>query len=219
MIIKICGLTRPEDAALAVKEGADFVGMITGVPESPRNNPPERLGELLKAAQGSTAALLTRNMPLAELSRILGNHAFGCAHLCGNEDRAYREKLRKAFPGLKIWQTVGVPADNPNDKAWISALRKTMEDKTVDQAVLDSSRKGLSGGVGIPFPHREAAAAMGELCRKIVLAGGISPENAEKAIAAIRPRGVDASSGIESRPGVKDPDRMRRLIKIVKNPA
>ena len=85
--------------------------------------------------------------------------------------------------------------------------------------VLDSSRGGKTGGVGKTFPLKQVVEHLGEDLGGAILAGGLNPDNLTEVLQSCRPMGVDVSGGVESQPGMKDPERVRRFIEIAKQPS
>ncbi|MBF0244595.1 MAG: phosphoribosylanthranilate isomerase [Planctomycetes bacterium] len=212
MFVKICGLTRPQDARFAIERGASVIGMVTRVPESPRNNNLENLKKIAAEVDCCRVALLYRNSTPEEIISDLRCLRPGIIHLCGNENTGFREILRRFCPKVSIWQSLGYPLDQEPGEEWDLRLRELLSDLTVDQAVIDCSLGGKTGGTGNPLPFSSLAGRLGSRAERVVLAGGISPENICELVAHISPLGIDASSGVESAPGIKDPARMGELI-------
>jgi len=195
--IKICGLTRLEDAELAVSLGADAVGFVFWRP-SPRVVDRDRARAIARALPPLTARVgVFVNMPADDLARIVEEVGLDAVQLHGDEAVESYEPLRR--PLIK---SVALS----NDAAVIAAraLPATVT-PLVDAA--DAQRRGGTGRTA----DWGRAAELGRQ-RPIILAGGLTPENVVEAIRHVRPWAVDVSSGVEASPGVKDADRLRRFF-------
>ena len=208
--VKICGITREEDLAVAVAAGADAVGFLVGVPSSPRNLTLERAERLLKQVPvfvdsvvvtvpdgiDSLVKIYDRLRPTA--IQIHGEKTFGASVI--------REKIRD----VHLIKTVYVKTGN--------VTAAVIEDsKAFDAILLDSFTKGQYGGTGVAHDW--------ELSRQIkqtieptplILAGGLKPENVKEAILTVQPYAVDVASGVELRPAVKDPKKVLAFIENAK---
>jgi phosphoribosylanthranilate isomerase len=198
-VVKVCGLTRREDAAWALACGADWLGFIVNG-DSPRRIEPERAAELIEAAGGG--------VPVAVMVGVTPVQALDLARRA----RAERVQLHRVPPAT--W-----PADFP--LACTFAVGVTAEGRLVGDEpaprhllLLDTSHTDLAGGTGRVWPWASARALATR--RDVMLAGGLSGENVADAIRALRPFGVDASSKLESSPGEKDPDRVRRYVEAAR---
>ncbi len=211
--IKFCGLTRPEDAATAVALQAAYVGVIFA--GGPRHLSASRAAEVLAvvppgsakrvgvlAAQSSSEAL--------ELAAIAG---LDVLQLTYGAERERRIGLRGRFRG-ELWAVShvdaarGVPVDE--------VLR--WYDDGIDAVVLDAAVAGQLGGTGVRLDWPAVADAVSRLRARgrVVLAGGLRPENVADALRAVGVDVVDVSSGVESAPGIKNPDRMRAFADAVR---
>jgi phosphoribosylanthranilate isomerase len=170
--VKICGITSPELARVAVEAGADAIGMVIDVPHSPRSDPDPALAE-----------------------RWSGTWF----QLHGDED----ETLVGRFAGSKH-VIKGFRFDPDQVKRWNDCPH-------VEILLID----GSAGGRGEAFRHEELTALMPQISKPVVLAGGLTPHNVASAIRVVRPFAVDVSSGVESSPGVKDPQLVREFCAAV----
>jgi phosphoribosylanthranilate isomerase len=194
MIVKICGLTRPEDAAFAVAAGADWIG-VNLWPGSKRHVTPARAREVAAAAAGATRVAVFVNAARADIEAAL------------------------AFVDLVQLHGDETPAEcAPFAGRLVRALRApdaaTMDAFPTDLILLDAPSPGY-GGSGRTFDWSIAAAAVAR-GKRILLAGGLDPGNVAAAVRAVRPFGVDVASGVEAAPGIKDPDKVRRFIDAAK---
>ena len=209
MIVKVCGLTRVEDALWAEKCGADVLGFIYGVAQSPRNNSLDQMAQLVLAHRGAQQAVLMRNPTLQNISDILSVVKPQIFHLCGQEDSHLRDAIKHRAPDVQLWQTIGVPIDQPKSEHWKYQLDECWSDSALTRVVLDSAKSGLSGGTGCVFPHLAVANHLGPDCKKVLIAGGINPDNIEAILKIASWAGVDVSSGLEHQKGEKDADKVK----------
>ena len=205
--IKLCGMTRPEDAALASALGADAIGMIFYA-KSPRN-------VSLKAAR--------------EISRAV-NPLCSVVAVVVNPSRQYMDELLKAVP-IHIIQFHGdesVEFCMSFDKPFFKAVRmkegldlqqKRIEYAAASALLLDTYDKDSVGGTGRAFDWSVLGGTEQQKVDQadIILAGGLSPDNIEQAIAQTGVYNLDVNSGVESAPGVKDHDKMRTIMQIKSN--
>lgn len=219
-LLKLCGITRPEDAALAVELGADLLG-LNFHPPSPRYLDPwrdaGRLAEIVSAAAGR--ALLVGvfvNRPAAEIDETAEAARLDLIQLHGDEPpevaarfgaRALRVFRRAAFEVREMASEIArYPA------AWGFLFDTPPRPR----------RPGSPdpfGGTGESWDHGAVRSLVEAALvdRPVLVAGGIGPTTARAALAASGARGIDVCSGVESAPGIKDPDRMRRLFEEVRH--
>ncbi len=197
MILKICGITREEDVRLAAQAGADYVGAIL-VETSPRCVSTERATAIFAAARPAKGVLVTRDMPLEQLLRILDEVRPYAVQLHGRESAEYASAIPAS---VHVW------------KAFNLNLPITMEEMASFPAELIVADSG--GGTGRPCDWTRAAKLA--TLHPILLAGGLSVNNLREAVAAVRPTGVDVSGGVESSPGIKDPAALSALGNLVQN--
>jgi phosphoribosylanthranilate isomerase len=210
--IKFCGVTREQDAELAVSLGAWAVGMIMW-PHSPRAVPLDR-------AAGLAASLKRRaeivgvfvNPTLDELAASADAVGLTMLQLHGDEGPAFcHEAARRT--GCKVIKAMRVRSG-----ADIQALAAYH----TDFHLLDTYKAGVPGGTGETFAwdlaatHRRIAPPRGKGQRvPLILSGGLTPENVAEAIAIVKPFAVDVASGVESAPGYKDAAKMRAFAEAV----
>ena len=199
--VKICGLTRERDVAMACAAGADALGLVFYAP-SPRAVTPAQAAQLLKAVAPFTVSVglfvdpspqeveeTLRRAPV----QMLQFHGEEPEALCRAWDRPYIKAVRMA-PGLDL---DAVLAAYPSASGFL----------------LDAFEEGMPGGTGKRFSwDRVPAAAPAPL----VLAGGLTPENVSCAIATAAPYGVDVSGGVERAKGIKDEGKVRAFIRAAK---
>jgi phosphoribosylanthranilate isomerase len=193
--VKVCGMTRAEDIEAAEAAGADAIGLVL-VPESPRAVTVDQAAELA-AGVTTQAVLVTKDLlpeDLVAAALVVGVEAvqlYG-AHAAEAADMA-------AEVGLFVLRPVEVDFD-------LSTIPES-------HVPLFDNRSGpLEGGSGQSFDHR----LLPRLDRRFVLAGGLGPDNVREAIRATGAWGVDASSRLEARPGVKDHGLVARFVREAK---
>lgn len=201
--VKICGLTRPEDAELADASGAAYLGVIFA--GGPRQRPVAQARATLAGRRARKAGVFAEQEP-GQIADIAAEVGLDVVQLHGVAD-VERVQAVRAATGLEVWAVLrtadGVLPENAEDIA-----------EEADALVVDALVPGQLGGTGVAVPWivlGESLDAM-ERGHRVVLAGGLTPENVEEAIDYVSPMIVDVSSGVESSPGIKDHARVRAFI-------
>ena len=200
MKVKVCGMTRYEDARLALDLGAWAIGLVFH-PPSPRAIAIEEAAELVARLPPDTLSVgVFVDEPLDRVNRAVERIGLKAVQLHGAETPEYAAAV-KVDRVIKAFR-----------------VRTGFDDARIDDypeclILLDAHVEGLPGGTGRPFEWDIARKAWERA--PIILAGGLNPENVEDAIRTVRPMAVDVSSGVEARPGEKDPERMRRFFEAV----
>ena len=198
MLVKICGITRAEDADAAVAAGAGAIGFVFW-PESPRFIDPYRARAITsRLPPFVTAVGVFVNQPVEHVSSVASLVRLGAVQLHGDEPPEYATRI--AAPVIKA---VPVGAGDDPLAAWPPAV----------MCLLDVHDPVTRGGTGRTIDW--AAAARIAAARRILLAGGLTPDNVAEAVALVRPFGIDVSSGVEQAPGVKDHQRLRALFEAI----
>lgn len=198
MLIKICGLTRAADAALAIAAGADLVGFVFA-PGSPRTLDPARAG-WVRDLRGAERVGVFRDQPLDEVLAIREALALDRVQLHGDEPDDWLEAI-----GPGAIRRLPVPGRVDWGRAAALAARGVLP-------LLDPG-----GGDGRAFEWRLLAGRPADLA--YALAGGLAAATVGAAIAAGRPALVDVASGVEAAPGVKDPAAVRAFVAAARNAA
>ena len=208
---KICGLTELEDARLAVDCGADALGFVFA--PSPRRISPERAAEIIAGLPASvvTVGLFVNEEP-ETVRRVVAVSGVSAVQLHGDEPPAAVAELARCGrlrrgdfgPVIKALRVAG--ADS------LDAIESYPE---ASAFLLDAYCHDRPGGTGQRFDWALARQAVAR-GRPIILAGGLDPDNVARAIAEVRPFAVDVSSGVEASPGRKDPEKLRRFLRVVK---
>lgn len=199
--IKICGITNVDDALCAAACGADAIGFIFH-PASPRCVTPERVKAIIAALPAKLVKVgVFVNRDAEEVARISGECGLDLIQLHGDESPEYCRQ----FPAERL-----IKAVSPRTQAELQAL----DAYEVRAFLADFREPDRYGGTGKQADWN-LAAALGRK-RPLILAGGLTEENIAEAIAAVSPQAVDINSGIERAPGIKDHDRMRRIVAIIR---
>lgn len=198
--VKICGITNPQDAAMAVEAGADALGFIF-VRGTPRYIRPEEAREVI----GGLPPLVTAvgvfvDQPLEEVLLAAATCNLGAVQLQGSEPEAFSRRIP-----VKVIKAFRVRAPHEVDG---------MAGYPADAYLLDAYVEGRPGGTGTPFPWAWALRAKEH--GRIILSGGLTPATVEAAVRQVRPFGVDVSTGVEQRPGTKDPEKVRAFVAAVR---
>jgi phosphoribosylanthranilate isomerase len=202
VIIKICGITRAEDAALAVALGASALGFVFW-PGSPRAIDPHRARAIAASLPPFVTAVgVFVNQPAGFINSVSNLVGLGVVQLHGDEDPAYAAAVKR--PVLKA---VNLPADSAAIDRW---SERTM-------LLVDAHDPVRRGGTGTTADWGLAAPLARQ--RPIMLAGGLTPDNVADAIAWVQPFGIDVSSGVEQAPGIKDRHRMMALFEQLRDTA
>lgn len=211
-LLKICGLRQPQQAAAIAALGVDAIGVIA-VSSSPRWLPPERRAALFAAAEAANpqcrGVLVVADPAEAELDALQAGRGHRVVQLHGAETPAHCQTLRVQLPGLELWKALRIRS--AADLAQVAAYAGV-----VDAVLLDAWVPGALGGTGHRIPLewlRGFAPAL-----PWWLAGGIAADTAAAALAQLQPTGLDASSALEVSPGIKDLQRVRELVAVVRAP-
>ncbi len=204
--VKICGLTNLADAQAAVAAGADLLGFIC-YPKSPRYVTTEQIGAILAGLAPGPKAWRSVGVfvdaPLATVCEVLDRTGLDLAQLHGGEPPALLEQLEGR--GFKALRPASL-AEAEADAEWYTGLGPA----DGPDLLIDAYHPIVYGGTGLRADWLIAAAIARS--HRLLLAGGLTSANVTAAVAAVRPWGVDASSGVETRPGQKDHDAVAAFI-------
>jgi len=197
--VKICGMTRAEDAQAAVRLGATALGFVFW-PQSPRWISAAAAGAIIRGLPTGVATVgVFVNQTAEEIRATVAEAGLTSVQLHGDEPPAMAAR-------------VGRPVIKATSLATAEAVMAAWPEDVV--LLLDAHDPVRRGGTGrtIDWPAAAAVAAK----RRVVLAGGLTPDSVAAAIAAVRPYGVDVSSGVEQAAGVKDEGKMQRFLEQVR---
>ena len=200
--VKICGLTNREDAETAIALGADALGFNFFAASKRHITLDENAAWIAALPPFVTRVAVLVNAPLSEAVRVALHPAIHLVQLHGDEDAAYCQQL--AALGRPFIKALRLRAESDIAKA---------ADFHTENILIDAHVEGEYGGTGaaIALPlAREIVARHPQL--RIILAGGLFPENVAEAARAVRPFAVDVASGVESTPRKKDPAKMSAFL-------
>ena len=199
MKVKICGLTRVEDAVFAADCGADFLGMIF-VRDSPRCIDVERATEIADAVRGRAKLVgVFRDAPTENVREMAGQIGLDFVQLHGSESDD--DIVAIGVPAIKAINLCGPDIlVGPDRNVWPTHAEWLLFDS--------------GGGTGRRFDWSLLASY--DRSKPFLLAGGITPDNVAAAISFVRPDGIDLASGVESAPGIKDHAKIEKLFERVR---
>lgn len=197
--VKICGITTVEQGIEIAEMGADAIGFILHQ-KSPRYIPPQEISIIIASLPPFTKCVgVFVNEPLESLLEIMHATGLDIAQLSGDESEAYTRQLTS------------------KNIQWLQAFRireaadiKQVEHYSARYLLLDAWSEDAYGGTGQTFDWKLLDGIRDHT--RIILAGGINPDNIEDVIRDVRPFAVDVSSGVEISPGIKDLNRVKQLL-------
>jgi phosphoribosylanthranilate isomerase len=199
--VKICGITRPEDGVAAAALGVDAIGLVFYA-NSPRCVNSDMARTVCAALPGFvTVVALFLNPDAAQVNQVLAEVPVDLIQFHGAETADFCRRFNR--PYIKALGMAG--------QTDLAAKAAPYQDAR--GLLLDSHALGEAGGTGQAFDWHNIPR---EFRHRIILAGGLKPDNIAAAIQQVRPYAVDLSSGVESAPGIKDVARMTRLMNEVK---
>jgi phosphoribosylanthranilate isomerase len=198
--VKICGITRVDDALLAQELGAAALGFVFW-PGSPRYVDTGRARAIVEQLRPSLVPVgVFVDQPVEDVRRTVRNVGLGAVQLHGGEDPNEFDSV--GAPLIKA-----VPVGSAFDSAPVLAMPRGVT------VLLDAHDPVKKGGTGRTIDW--TAAAVIARVRPIILSGGLHAGNVREAVAAVRPRMIDVSSGVETTPGIKDPGKLRALFRAL----
>lgn len=213
--VKICGITSIEDARGAVEAGADALGFIF-VEKTPRYVEPRAAAAIIaQLPPFVTAVGIFWDHPPAHVKAVAAEARLGALQFHGDEKpedlAAYDLPVIKTIKLPPASTIEGLPEFRVSEGFQVLSFSKVAAAVLLDTAVRWSegeARESLewrhAARIVVTHGHRPRP--------KVILSGGLTPENVAQAIAIVKPYGVDVNSGVEARPGVKDPDKVRRFL-------
>jgi phosphoribosylanthranilate isomerase len=195
MVLKICGITRLTDALHAAGQGATALGFVFWE-KSPRYIAPERAREIIAALPSAVTTVgVFVNASIERVQKVAATSGVAVVQLHGDEPPEYGDGLDyPIFRSMTLNDALGVI------DAWPIGT----------PLLLDAADRERRGGTGVIVDWSRAAALARR--RRVILAGGLTPENVGDAIETVNPYGVDVSSGVEEAPGVKDLAKVTRFL-------
>jgi phosphoribosylanthranilate isomerase len=184
-MVKVCGITRREDAEAAVAAGAAAIGFVF-YPRSPRYVSPETAVELGRGLDAWRVGVFVDELP-ASIEAVVRAAQLDIAQIYGGN----LPQVPRVWRALRVGQTS-------------RSARDLQIPPEVEAILLDGPANGVT------FDWNQARG----FSQKLILAGGLNASNVAEAIRIAKPWGVDASSGLESAPGIKDPEKVRQFVKV-----
>lgn len=205
--VKVCGLMRHEDAAVAAQAGARWLGVILA-PGYRRSVTADDARVILRSFQARRVGVFVDADELI-LRSVAEAAEVDVLQLHGDEPPELAARMRAA--GWEVWKAVRA-RDADDFSAAVARYAGS-----VDALLVDGYSPDSRGGAGVRFDWEAVAARRGELPdeMRLIAAGGLRPENVADAVRILRPHAVDVSSGVEAAPGRKDPQAVREFVRAV----
>lgn len=218
--VKICGTTSIHDACLAAEAGADYSGVLVDVNSSERSLTTSKAVEIASKSPIPTVLLLY-NRTTSDIQEAVSKIDPFAVQLLGQETPQQVEELKRVV-NCQLWKSVYLPAGSPENvdmslvRSQMQAYREAGADFLLFDTVDTSIEPPRYGGTGKTCDWHVAAELIDESPLPVFFAGGIRPENVKAAIETIKPHGIDLCSGVEGEKGVKDKQKLERLMGQVK---
>ena len=204
MKIKICGITNSNDALACSAAGVDMIG-LNFYEQSPRYIRPVQARTIARTLPSNTQAVgIFVDTPVEEIRRVARDVGLRMVQLHGFESPEICAGLARDFEIIKALRI-----DGGFDAQRASAY-------PMCTILLDTYDEQMAGGTG-NVGDWELARTTKKFASRLILAGGLNPENVARAIEMVNPDGVDVCSSVESAPGVKDPERIQQFVAAARN--
>lgn len=199
-LIKICGITSIADAIDCVNLGVNMLGFVFA--DSPRRADVDTVKHIIRIVGGDAKTVGVFTEESDEVISIMNHCELDYAQLHGGQSEEFAQKLgeRRVIRAVRI------------KNEW--SLENLAQFKHASYYLLDTYRPGMPGGTGETFDWELAVRAK-EFGKPVIVSGGLNPENAARAIDLVQPYAVDAASGVEKQPGVKDIIKVKELVENV----
>lgn len=221
-LTKICGITSIDDALMVSSAGADYLGVLVNVPQSPRSVNQITAAEIVTDSNLPVIILKYNHDSELVLDDIKTVQPAG-VQLAGNENEDYIIQLREKIT-CELWKSIHISTSDSssiNSDELIETIQ-SYHKRGADKIILDSAvrKEGTvhQGGTGQCFDWslaKKVKEHLPDVC--LFLAGGINPDNITDALLQVSPDGIDLSSGVEAAVGKKSPELVKRLITNIKN--
>lgn len=214
VLVKVCGLTRLDEAVACAGAGADWIG-LNFHPDSPRHVTPAVAAEIARSLPASARPVgLFVDRPAAEVLEVAHRVGLTAVQLHGHEPPEAVVALAAA--GLEVIRAYRLADAGSVDAMRADLLRAEQLGGPPFAVLVDAHVPGLAGGTGRAIDP--ALLAMLPPLPRLILAGGLTPENVAERVGQVRPWMVDTASGVESAPGRKDPARVAAFVRAARNP-
>ena len=217
MWIKICANTNLYDAQLAAEMGADAVGFVFA--PSKRQVTATQVANITPHLPSTVERVgVFHTQDANEIASIAKEAGLTAIQLHGGSNPVLAEELQRRFEGrLGLIQTIHwqLDADGSSAATVSRQLAQLNADGVIDRVLIDSKVGQATGGTGITFNWDEARSVLAQSAGrlKLIVAGGLRPENVGEAIHGLNPWGVDVASGVEADPGRKDPEKLAAFLR------
>ena len=205
--VKVCGITNPEDALMAVNYGADAIGIVN-VKVTPRFVDLKKAREIFDSLPVFVSKVIVAMPETIEEALEIEKTKADYIQLHGDESLDFIREL-KENTNLGIIKKISVDGNSLENSERYSEI--------VDAILLDTKVKGISGGTGRVHDWDISRKVVESVRKPVILAGGLNPRNVKSAIEEVKPYAVDTSSGVESKPGKKDKKKVEQFIMTAKN--
>ena len=207
--VKICCIRSVAEAALAIRNGADAVGLVSAMPSGPGVIAEAAIAEIVATVPPGVATfLLTSRRDAESIIAQQRRCRVNTLQLCDSVEPGCHARLRTSLPGISLVQVIHVTGPESVDEAVSVA-------GNVDALLLDSGNQKLAikelGGTGRTHDWRISRQIVESVRRPVFLAGGLTPDNVADAIQEVRPYAVDVCSGLRTN-GNLDDDKVRRFF-------
>jgi len=220
MWIKICANTNLDDAQLAAELGADAVGFVFA--PSPRRVTAAEVARITPhLPEGLECVGVFPALEAQQIAGIAQECGLDTVQLHGGVNLELVRQLDEIFNGqVKLIQTVHWQVDGGAGSAAVVAeqLRQIDADGIAARVLIDAKVGPDLGGTGVSFDWNAARATLADTGLKLIVAGGLRPDNVADAIRRLNPWGVDVASGVEQSPGRKSPEKLAAFIRAARNP-
>lgn len=207
--VKMCGLTSARDAEMVCNKGADFVGVIVKVNvPTPREISPEKAREILKnVSRHVHEVVVTMAESIEEVRDLEEEIEPDYFQIHSDLSQSQLQEIGEEIEG-KIIGVISIPRNTESTEEIVTRARRI--GNAADLLLLDT--EGPGGGTGKVHDWDTSLEIKNSLSTPLILAGGLTPSNVDKAIREVDPYAVDVASGVESEPGKKDPQLVGKFF-------
>jgi len=216
MRVKVCGIKREEDVTVCIRAGVDALGFVVEYPvQVPWNIGREAAKRLIqKIPPYVSSVLVTSGRGVEGAVGLAWEVMPDVLQLHGEEGEGETKEIVGIMRrlGVKVVKAISVDVTHDMDADGLVSRALSFQECGVDALLLDSRTEKMPAGTGVPI-SLEAAKRVKEALRvPMILAGGLNPQNVVEAARRVEPYAVDVLSGVESDPGIKDPEKVRAVV-------
>jgi phosphoribosylanthranilate isomerase len=203
--VKVCGITSRRDALAAIEAGADALGFNLWPGSRRCISLEENADWIRELPSGAERIAVLVDAPLDEALRVADNAAIDTVQFHGNESAEYLAEFAKSGHSFVLARRIG-ESRSPQASALVGTNR----------ILIDANVPGAFGGTGVTVDFGLASEFVkAHPNARVILAGGLTPENVAEAVERVHPFGVDVASGVERNPREKDPERIRAFVEAL----